>query len=1225
MRKVASQTVSRLREEGHADTEPRSVAAMLQVIGHQLLFHALSRYRIENSIWPQEFRKVYDVGMVSMGRKSPTVNMAHNESKGIRQKAGLSGLFFDSSCEHSVVEQLNPGVESVSTTKIIALANRRGIPLCFGVSNNIEQVASAVVNYTTAQMEEFKTHATRDNYFYLFPQNGSISLNQWTGTGWVFLSNTWRGMMISGGLYGGNGTTEAQPDFNRYIEQMNPVMTQNRAIDESTQADPVSMPSGAYLDQMMDLALSRYKPLTWARSYDSRNEGANGALGRGWTHSFEMSIVESTDADAFLGSTSVEALLPTLVGMAVADAVVSNYWELVDAEIARRWTIAAIIADWWASLIPQSCVCVKTGASSLSFQKMPDGSYAPYPGVTATLTKNASGLYVLQTRLGNTYRFNAQNKLQEIEDTCGNKTRLVYSYDVDDSGRLIRVENDFDAAFDLTWENGRISKVTDNAGRTVEYTYDSDGCMISSKDVRGKLWTMTYDPMQHTLVSKTDPDNQRLILNTYNSRGQVTNQVSDVGGIWELGYAENVSAWNKDALGYRLTQYFDAEGRVLRTVNRDGTETHTTYDGHGHNVLSVDEAGDTTHFEYDDKDNLVQIAQWRELSRQVTCLKYDEQNRLAASVDALGYTNRFAYNNAHLMTRLTLADGSYIENNYDNKGLLQGCGGYAADGTQLLQKTMMYNNHGLPISQTVYGRGLPTGGITTSCTYSPLGLPTSKTDARGNTWTMEYDPSGVLLSTTNPLGNTTRFTYTDAGYLRTTTDALNHTTTQLVTPSGKRAATIYPDGRMSTNRYDAMDNLVGVTDARGANASFFYDAVGQMVGMQTASGSSSTVYDERGNVVQTTDASGVSSFVSYDAFGRPVEARNALGAKWTTAYDALNRPVSFVNPLGKKRKTVYDVMGRTVATFAPSGAKDAFGYDADGNMTSYTNAESHVYKIGYDALGRVVAMTNALGVEVCYNVYDLGGNLISSTDGNGAMTTFTYDALNRLTSKAGNGFSSAFGHDAVGNMTTAENGTGRETFVYDVCNQLVAATATFGSASFALAYGRDAGGLITNITYASGKQVTREYDADGQLVKVKDWLGHEWRFAYDGAGKMTQTISPNGIAATYAYDAAGQLSEWRIGDIAGRSIERNQDGQRIADTVTVGAMPRINREVVRQNTFNDANQLVSSSNDQGQNVESFTYDNNGALTAAVANNGSIQFTYNGAHQITAITTGRTTD
>ena len=128
--------------------------------------------------------------------------------------------------------------------------------------------------------------------------------------------------------------------------------------------------------------------------------------------------------------------------------------------------------------------------------------------------------------------------------------------------------------------------------------------------------------------------------------------------------------------------------------------------------------------------------------------------------------------------------------------------------------------------------------------------------------------------------------------------------------------------------------------------------------------------------------------------------------------------------------------------------------------------------------------------------------------GTGAETVCAYDARNRLARRTTADGTDAFSYDLVGNLLSASNSVACETFAYDLRDRLTNAVTRIGSNAWELAWARDAGGLVTNVSYGAGRAVARTYDLAGRLVAVRDWLGHEWTFAWDGASRPTGGTSP---------------------------------------------------------------------------------------------------------------------
>ena len=352
-------------------------------------------------------------------------------------------------------------------------------------------------------------------------------------------------LVISGGYRGGYCTQNAIPSAISYENGVRTALYGDGAVRDSVQADPVALPSGAFLASATDLELKGGRTLAWTRHYDSRMRRVAGSLGRGWTHGFDATVSEGADPDAVFGGGSVAAAIPTALAVAVVQDLLAYDASLSAGEKARRWLLASLVVRWWTHRHVGASVHVQHGSRTLSFQRLWDGEYAPEPGVTATLTKSGSE-YRLTERLGPTYRFNASGRLCEITDGNGNATTLAFS-----DGRLSRVANGFGAYFDLDWANGRIAGVSDSAGRSVSYAYDGAGRMVQFTDWHGKEWRFGYDAETHAMVAESDPLLHLVVTNAYNAFCQVTNQLNASGGVTTFGYAADAAAWSDNPLGGR--------------------------------------------------------------------------------------------------------------------------------------------------------------------------------------------------------------------------------------------------------------------------------------------------------------------------------------------------------------------------------------------------------------------------------------------------------------------------------------------------------------------------------------------------------------------------------------------------------------------------------------------------------------------------------------------------
>lgn len=144
------------------------------------------------------------------------------------------------------------------------------------------------------------------------------------------------------------------------------------------------------------------------------------------------------------------------------------------------------------------------------------------------------------------------------------------------------------------------------------------------------------------------------------------------------------------------------------------------------------------------------------------------------------------------------------------------------------------------------------------------------------------------------------------------------------------------------------------------------------------------------------------------------------------------------------------------------------------------------------------------------NTYDSAGNLKSTTDGRGALGTYTYDALNRLTGaqfvKAG--------------LTTV-----RKSFIYDNC--------TYGKGRLCE---RDDEVGTTRYTYTAQGRIASRIEMDGSSpVSASPPPGpgqYIFNYGYNAGGQRVSLQMPSGATVNYTYDTNGHVSAVSV-NIAG--------------------------------------------------------------------------------------------
>ena len=247
---------------------------------------------------------------------------------------------------------------------------------------------------------------------------------------------------------------------------------------------------------------------------------------------------------------------------------------------------------------------------------------------------------------------------------------------------------------------------------------------------------------------------------------------------------------------------FDAAGRLVSIVDRNGNALHLQYDASGFLTSLTDASGRTA--------SLIKGA----------------NGRVAQITDPAGHQLSFGYDAAGNMSQLTDPMGNSTTLQYDINGHLT----KLTDPKGNVLLTVAYNANGTVSSYKDLGE-------TWTISYSPASKQTTEIDAGGNRWTHTYNALGSITRTVDPLGNTTVWSFDANSEATQITDANGHST---------------------STTYDANGNPILIQDALGKSVQTTFDPVfNQPLTIQDRLGNVTTfTYDTKGNLIQLTDALG---------------------------------------------------------------------------------------------------------------------------------------------------------------------------------------------------------------------------------------------------------------------------------------------------------------------------------------------------------------------------------
>lgn len=743
----------------------------------------------------------------------------------------------------------------------------------------------------------------------------------------------------------------------------------------------------------------------------------------------------------------------------------------------------------------------------------------------------------------------------------------VYHYSIDALGRLTAVTNPDGTSRSYLYENAgfpnALTGIVDESGaRYATWSYDSQGRAVSSQHAGGvEQWQVGYGA---DIATVTDP------LGTIRARGITTilgvvhpTGESQPGGSGCGSAASEITydtqgnvASRTDFNGNRTLYTYDlARNLETRRVEAAGTPeartVSTEWHGYWPMPVHIAEPNRITTFVYNGgsyQGSTVSCApasaQTARMPAPVLCLKLEQ-----ATTDANGGQGFSAMATGVARTwRYT----------YDSLGQVLTADGPRTDVSDLTT----YSYYPLDDADLARRGQLATvanalGQQTMIQSYDMDGHPLSITDANGTLTTLQYDLRGRILSRTQG-GEETRFVYDPVGNL-----------TQVIPPTG---ATL-------TYVYDAAHRLQEIHDGEGNRIVYTLDNASRRT--------KETVYDAGGSLVETRSQ-------VYDALGRLAQSIGAQGQTTTYSWDAEGNRTGVADPLGHSTTYSYDALNRLAQSVDPLGGQTRYSYDGQSNLTEVVDPRSLATAYQYDGLGqRLRTVSPDSGTSL--DGYDEAGNVLTHTDAKGQTTRYRYDALNRPTRiDRADGSAVVYlydqGGNAIGRQTgfdeLATDGSTRLAvrYAYDLLGRIVRVDSTRAGRTQTVAYAY-ANGLLSGITYPSGRQILYSRDGQGLISALS---------ALDPDG------SSHALVQNVRYLPFGGVQSFRYGN--GQTFERafDQDGRIQAFRLPDG-IPVL--------TYDAAGNITAIADPQANWQASFQYDALDRLTAATVPTGSYSYSY----------------
>ncbi|CAN7219228.1 MULTISPECIES: RHS repeat-associated core domain-containing protein [unclassified Pseudomonas] len=588
----------------------------------------------------------------------------------------------------------------------------------------------------------------------------------------------------------------------------------------------------------------------------------------------------------------------------------------------------------------------------------------------------------------------------------------------------------------------------------------------------------------------------------------------------------------------RLTAISDAYDNRLR-ITRDRQERIQRVDnGAGRALLLRYDRAHLIAVDYQSFRQAQILAEAWHTEQTLVSYHYDERDQLIEASNAAGESERYDYDDQHVILQRQLAGGASFFWEWERSGKSARCVRHWASFAQM-DTRYVWDDQGRVTVRNI-------DGSEEVYVHDDRARLVRRVGLDGGEQLKAYDEQGRMVAEQDPLGAVTEYRYDDVGRL-----------VALIPPQDEPTAYEYRNGFLHA-RYrgqavwkyqrNAQGDVTEATDPDGQVTHYHYDPQGRLLSVR---------YPDTSRHV----------FV-WNALGQLLEETLPDGGQRTFSYDALGRQTTRQDEHGALTQYQWDAVGRLIQTTLPTGASRAFSYNAYGKITAERDELGRVTRYEYvDDLHLVSRRINPDGTQLQYR-YDNAQLLLTEIE-NESGETYRLDYT-------------------PGGLIRQETGfDGRRTaYVYDLNGHLLEKT-EFGDdgSQLVTGYERDAEGRLLVKTLPDGIQVEYRYDSLGRLVSVDDGHDHPLEFEYDQQDRLITEHQGWGTLR-YAYDACGQLNRLRLPD--GSKLDYHH--------AKGGALTAIDLNGTRltNHTYKSGRELQRQ---QGLLLSEYAYDEQGRLKA----------------------------
>ncbi|MDR9751669.1 DUF6531 domain-containing protein, partial [Pseudomonas sp. SZMC_28357] len=457
-----------------------------------------------------------------------------------------------------------------------------------------------------------------------------------------------------------------------------------------------------------------------------------------------------------------------------------------------------------------------------------------------------------------------------------------------------------------------------------------------------------------------------------------------------------------DAYNNRLTLVRDNQQRIVRLNNGAGRSLRLRYERS--HLVAVD------YQSFHPADTLEDA--WR-TEQTLFSYRYDARQRLIAATNAAGDSERYDYDDQHVILQRQLAGGASFFWAWERSGKAARCVRHWASFAQMDTRYIWDDAGGVTVKYR--------DGSEESYQHDDRARLVRRVEADGAEQRKAYDEQGRLIAEQDALGAVTEYRYDDVGRL-----------VALIPPEDEPTSYEYRDGFLHAKRRgrsiwtyqrNAQGDITEAVDPEGQVTHYDYDGQGQLLSIRYPDNSRHRyVWNRLGQLQEETLPHGGQRRFSYDALGRQTTRQDEHGAIVRYQWDALGRLLQTTSPTGATRGFAYNAYGKVTAErdelgritrydyaddlhlltrrINPDGTQLHYRYDHSRLLlTAIENEAGETYQLDYTPGGLIRQETGFDGQRTAY-AYDLKGQLLEKTefgsDGSSLVTGYQRDSAGRL-------------------------------------------------------------------------------------------------------------------------------------------------------------------------------------------------------------------------------------